>query len=173
MSNRAYTKRNSAVQQDEGPTHNPFRCCADGCFLRAEVYPEQMGISDFARGYCGWHMAAKTADRSERSVSERIRKYRDLIGSFVRLRDAQLFLVGDKIRPAMTDYSQQNKPLVAMPYPERLPVKPDESHHDWIDRARAYLITLIVERSDRTPKPGMLQQAVAASTRARAFGEDY
>lgn len=174
MAKPTYQRRPSSgsADRDDQPQRDPFRCCADGCFMRGTMFVEQMGIHEFSRGLCYWHARGRTMGRDDRDVTARMRKYADLINEFFRLRDAQLDNVNGYYRPMMTDMTQPNHPLIRMPYPERMPVKPDEHHHEWIERARKYMVTLVVEKAGERPEPGRLQSYIHGSTRHDSIAGD-
>jgi len=152
--NRRYRKSLPSLtrpDQDNTPRQDPFRCCSGGCVLRADIFPGQHGIGiDGARGLCTYHLHAERMDKDPVDVTTRLRERIELHRAFMRLSVAKVDLRSGKYRATVLDLRQDPPCDVLMTYPERMPIRDNEHHHEWVDRARQYLIEVIVGKAAKS-----------------------
>lgn len=141
-----------SVQNDRPQTQQEsenLRCGTYGCRLRADIFLGGPGI-------CLYHLKAQQAEKNPANVSDRIESNIDKIRTVYRYSRAPLALYDGVVRGTQAieaSHGGRNFEIVQLVYPQWLPIGERESHHDWLDRARAYLLNEIVGKAERSQFP--------------------
>lgn len=141
------SKAAKAVQNDRPKEdHEESKYCGDhGCRLRADLF---VG----GPGSCLYHHLGRSANRNPSSITDRINFNIDKLQSIAMVQRAPLKLINGVVRGTQTVPGEKpdTKENIQIIYPYWLPIGDEESHHEWLDRARKFVINEIVGGAEKS-----------------------